>query len=383
MVTRSIALALACSLIAAADEGMWARAPAEPPQRVPLDGVLSAYLDGDIGIVARTFTRSRDFEARLRISEPRELQRWLGSWDRGKAVLLLEMASTAGRGVAPQYTVVLVRIGREYLTTAGGGESAPSASPAFARLWHRAAVGLLQGFSQPSNTEEHLDALGERSRGTPSVPLDARLVLARAVAQERRCWDRRPAIDQAGDGVTALARAAGLIVENDLDGPTKAGQKAAVAAHRACLREALARFEAAAAMDEARAEARVRGGWILYQEGRHADALKWLDGVVAGDDRDLAYWLALFRGRALSALNRPQDAAAAYRAAVALYPTAQAAGIGLALELMRLDRMQEAHEAARVVRTAGASATDPWSSYGAGDRRFFDLWIDQLRTAIR
>ena len=122
---------------------------------------------------------------------------------------------------------------------------------------------------------------------------------------------------------------------------------------------------------------------MLYQAGRHADALKWLDGVVAGDDRDLAYWLALFRGRVLTALNRPQDASAAYKAAVALYPTAQSAGIGLALELMRLDRMQEADAAARVVRTAGSSATDPWSSYGAGDRRFLDPWIDQLRAAIR
>lgn len=382
MVIRAIALALACGLVVAVDEHMSALAPAEPPQRVTLDGVLPAYLDGDIGIVARTFTRSLDFEARLRISEPRELQRWLGSWDRGKAVLLLEMANIAGRGVAPQYTVVIVRIGREYLSTAGGSEPAPGAPPAFARLWHRAAVGLLQGFSTPSNTEEHVDAL-ERLRGRPSVTLDARLVLAHAVAQERRCWDSRPELHQAGTRVTELARAAGLMVDDDLDGPTRAQRDAKVVAHRTCLRETLARFEAAAAMDETRAEARVRGGWTLYQEGRYTEALKWLDGVVADGDRDLAYWLALFRGRVLSALDRPQDAAAAYQAAVALYPTAQSAGIGLALELMRLDRMQEADEAARVVRTAGSSATDPWSNYGEGDRRFFDLWIDQLRTAIR
>jgi hypothetical protein len=144
------------------------------------------------------------------------------------------------------------------------------------------------------------------------------------------------------------------------------------------------RFEAAAGHDETRAEARVRHGWIHFQVGRFPDALNRLDVVESSDDRDLAYWLALFRGRVLSALGRNQDAATAYRAALALYPGAQSAGTGLAVELMRLNRVTEADEIARAVRTAQASAApDPWSSYLDGDRRFVDRWIAQLRAVIQ
>jgi tetratricopeptide (TPR) repeat protein len=156
-----------------------------------------------------------------------------------------------------------------------------------------------------------------------------------------------------------------------------------LAAHRACLGEALARFEVAATLDDSRAEARVRGGWILFQQERFAQSLDWLNVTVPAGDRDLAYWHALFRGRALESLGRFQDALSAYQTASTLYPSAQSAGIGLAFILMRLDREPEADTVARALRVSAAGAVDPWTTYLAGDYRFVNRWIDQLRAAWR
>src|SRR5687768_16165744 len=79
-----------------------------------LDGLLSAYEGGDFDVVQRTFARSLDFQNRLRIDKPRELDLWLGSWHRGKALLLLELARVSAK-VAPQYVFVIVGAGRRYL----------------------------------------------------------------------------------------------------------------------------------------------------------------------------------------------------------------------------------------------------------------------------
>jgi hypothetical protein len=73
-----------------------------------LDGVLGAYVGGDIGVVQRAFVRSPDFHRILRLDKPRELDRWLGAWDSRKAMLLLELAR-ASTIVAPNYVAVCNR----------------------------------------------------------------------------------------------------------------------------------------------------------------------------------------------------------------------------------------------------------------------------------
>ena len=340
-----------------------------------LDAVLAAYLGGDVDVVSRSFGRSADFPDRLRLNEPREFDRWLGSWDRRKALLVIEIARATAQ-VSPRFPRIVVDAGRRYVLTAGGGELATPETAAQMHLWHRAAAGLLQRFG----TSLHVEAYAREVAFGTGAPLDARLVLARAVAQERICWDRRPSLEQPDIETTALTRVAGAKISSNVNG-FPVFRETTITAHKTCLGQALMRFEDAAEIDETRDEARVRGGWILFQLARFPEALDWLDAAAPKEDRDLAYWKALFRGRVLESLGRPQDAVSAYQAALALQPGAQSAGVGHAILLMRLDRTQEADAAARALRVS--TAADPWLTYSWGDHRFVDRWVDQLRTAWR
>ena len=338
---------------------------------VTLDDMLMAYRAGDFDIIKRSFARSPDFQ-RLRFDRPRDLERWLGSFDRGKALILLELARSSS-GIAPQFLGPLARAGRLYVGTANGDGAAE-----FVRLWNRAVTGLLLGASDPSHVEQHVAA------STPANgDVDARLRLARAVAQERRCWTRRPSLERAAGPIDALLSKAGMRVPDDSSGPYRSDYEATLAKHSDCLKEALSRFDAAVSAEDAADEARVRAGWVLIQDGRPEEAIARLQAAHPHDDRDLQYWHALFLGRALYAADKPEEAVKAYQAALELYPRAQSAGLGLAIALVRLYRFDEADQVARSVRSAGVLTPDPWLYYPLGDERFTRTWIDSLRAVVR
>jgi tetratricopeptide (TPR) repeat protein len=376
---RPATLILAVSVAVAPVGGRAARKDVRgPAQQVAVDDILAAWLRGDTGILASSFTGSRDLQNKLRLTDPRELERWLGAFDAGKAALLLALADTASR-VAPQDIALIVRIGRRYVASAPPGAGARDE---FVRLWHRVAIGLLEGYGDAARIEEHLIDGGARTRGERQMPVDPRLTLALAIAQERRCWEIRPSLDQPSQRIDALSKAAGARVGDDLDAPRKAERKTQVAAHRACLQEAVARFTAAASAEGAAAEARVRGAWILFQAGRLDDALNWLQQARPGQDPELAYWRDLFRGRVLDGLNRYAEAAEAYRTALSRYPVAQSATIGYALDLFRTGRAEEADDVAHRLRASAGAAADPWAAYINADRRFVPGGLEQLRLMV-
>lgn len=378
MSTSAIVFVLAGCIAVAAGKHV---IQAQNRSQTPTDEVLATYLRGDTGALVRTFARSRDFEDKLRLADSRQLERWLGPFDGGKAVFLLALADIASR-IAPQYTAQLVQAGRRYVAAAGTGAGASAPSAEFLQTWHRVAVGVLEGLGKSAEIEDHVKSLEARRRGQPSVPVDPRLVLAQGIAQERRCWEIRPSLDQPSQRIDAISKAAGATIHDDLDGPTKAGRAEAVKAHRLCLQEALSRFQAAAGIGEVGAEARVRGGWTLFQAGRFDDALSWLDQARTIDDRELAYWRDLFRGRVLDSLGRYEDAAAAYQAALSGYPLAQSASIGFMLDLVRMGRKTEADDLARKLRASAGTAPDPWTDYAGGDGRFVNRGLEQLRLMV-
>ena len=358
---------------------VWARAPA---QRAVLDALLAAYVAGDDDAIARILPRSGEYHA-LRVADPRRLERWLGpKWERPKAGLVIELAAASTR-VAPQYTRFFLDAGRAYILRAERAGALGASDAGFVRLWHRAALGLLQGGVHAGLAEEYLDALHPAPVSDPMAVTegDPRLLLARAIAIEQRCWLRRPILDEADIGVATLMKAARLTVR-DPGSPARA-RATRDEEHRICLQEAAQGFTAAARLAETRAEAQVRLGWMQFQLGQVREAFESLDRADAGEDTAVAYWAALFRGRVLDGLGRHADAAEHYRLALAVAPAAQSATVGLTLALFRSDRTAEADELAREYRSRESITGDPWWDYATADRRFVEGWLRQVRSTVR
>lgn len=368
-------LVLACCLLTAMSRAA-VTASSSGDEAAFLDRVLAAYAAGDHGIVARTFTGSREFEKR-HLDDRHAVARWLGAWEPRKAAFLLELVAVT-TVVSPVRTAPLALAGERYVLGRPAGPGA-AADDALERLWHRTALGLLQGSEQASIEEEYLDTLRSRRReAANAVPDDDRLLLAYAIAAEQRCWNDRPDLFQAGDTADDVARASGSPVSSDLSKSAIANRRAQ---QRACLADAASRFDAVPANAGSAAEARVRGAWMRFQLGQLPEALRTIDGVNPGRDRELAYWASLFRGRMDDALGRQPDAERAYRAALAACPDAQSAGIGLALTLFKMQRAADADAVALAVRSRSAGVRDPWWTYIHADRRFVADWLAELRGA--
>jgi tetratricopeptide (TPR) repeat protein len=368
---------MACGLAAAPwQTPVSARAPA---QRAVLDALLAAYVAGDDDAIARTLPRSGEFQA-LRVADTRRLERWLGpKWERPKAGLVIELAEVSTR-VAPAYTRFFLDAGRGYILRAEAARALAPSDAAFVRLWHRAALGMLQGGAHAGLAEAYLQALYPNTAADAEI--DPRLLLARAIATEQRCWLRRPILDDADVGVANLMKAARLTVRDPAgpSGPQRANREDA---YRTCLQRATDGFAAAARAPETRAEAQVRLGWMQFQLGQVREAFESLDRADAGEDTTVAYWAALFRGRVLDGLRRHADAAEQYRLALAVAPAAQSATVGLTLALFRSDRTAEADELAREYRSRESISGDPWWDYATADRRFVAGWLRQVRSTVR
>ena len=343
-------------------------AAAPAPQQPALDSAFSAYSAGDHDAVARIFTHPNDFQ-RARILDASRLERWLGAWSPSKADFLIEMIYRASV-MAPAYVGALVTGGQRYVISRPEAPGASASGDALERRWHVIALGVLQRRWMGENVLQYIDVL-QTSRPLPaSAPVwDARVYLARAIGQEQVCR-----------AIHATARLDRMLTELE-------GAAATPPALRQmaidCMQTAVRLLETAAAQDDVRDEARTRAGFAAFQLGRNADAKQALDAVTSSDDRTLAYWRALFRGRVADALGADQDAERAYREATTLFPDAQSAHIGLALALFRMHRDDDAEGAVRSARTVNPAGMDPWDAYFEGDGRFVAEWIAAMRKAQR
>lgn len=372
---------LVCGFVAAVAAIHASAGPNAPAQMgASLDRVLAAYVGGDFDVVSKSFHKSQQFQT-ARVIDSR-FDRWLGSWQRPKAALVLELADTSTR-VAPQFTRTLLESGRKYIATAEDKHHLGPADQPFVQTWHRVALGLLQRGSNFDGAEAYVNALGPRASSPASPPAtDPRLLLSRAIAIEQRCWLIRPMLEHPGKELLSLIAAARMAV-SDPHAPTKSVRDSHDEAHQKCLADAAAQFTIAAGATDTRAEALVRRSWVQFQLSRFDDALASLEDVEANDDRVVAYWAALFRGRVLDRLHRYDAAVAAYREALEICPAAQSAAVGLSLALFRGDRIAEADETARAQRATSDPRYDPWWIYAAGDERFVTQWVTELRGLIR
>jgi soluble lytic murein transglycosylase len=106
-----------------------------------------------------------------------------------------------------------------------------------------------------------------------------------------------------------------------------------------------------------RAEAMWRLGWRAYSDGKHKEAIKWLERQIAVMPIDDNYWAEgqaqYWLGRAYGKLGKTKKSISAYRDAIMRYPLSYYA-------LLALNRLREQHPAAfegvvREIQTAPAS----------------------------
>jgi tetratricopeptide (TPR) repeat protein len=331
---------------------------------VSLDQILAAYTSGDHAIVERAFAKSNDFQRYKLIDQPR-LERWLGTWSRPKAAMLIEIIDRASQ-IAPAYSARLLGTGQRYVLSRKEPPGASAADDVLERRWHLIAIAGLQRRFLGAEVVRYVDNL-QAGRPFPANALvwDSRVHLGRAVGQEQRCRLMH-----------ATARHDRVLAELEGASSTPAAERSVAIE---CVQVALSFFEAAASHAAVREEARTRAAFAQFQLGRNADARQSLESVNPGDDRTLAYWRSLFRGRVADALGSPADAEQAYRDALAGFPDAHSASIGLALSLFRLQRDDEAEAAVKAVRQRSLNAVDPWETYYTADARFVERWIAELR----
>ena len=134
------------------------------------------------------------------------------------------------------------------------------------------------------------------------------------------------------------------------------------------------------------AEARMRAAWFLCRIGRLDEALALADvDPPGGTEPYVRYLTALVRAQILRARGRAEDAATAYRDALAIWPGAQSARVALmTLELSRGDRQQAAKLAeAAETETVPADRFDPWWTFWLGDYRLYPALVAKMREIAR
>ena len=212
----------------------------------------------------------------------------------------------------------------------------PGGADAFECWWFVTEASSLAGLFAPEN------ALLFIPRSLQRCPNEPRLRLAHAVVSEQQ-W---------------------------LRGRTTAGQEA----------EILNLYEQAIKFPETAIEARVRAARFLYGMGQFDRGLSLLQEITTpAADLELRYFTHLIRGQLLRGAGRPDEAAAAFRAALQAWPGAQSARVALmTLQVVRGNR-DEAAALAEEVQVAPTDQYDPWWTYLLGDYRIYPAIRAKLR----
>jgi tetratricopeptide (TPR) repeat protein len=212
------------------------------------------------------------------------------------------------------------------------------------RLWHLAAIGVIEGAADGMALDTHLDHVEKR------FPKEPRLALARAVAAELQTWYQSEP---------------GSVYE-----PTRG--------------LFLSRLRIAAFIPEVRDETLLRWGFFDLRQGNARSALDHLNDIGPTADTYLDYLRHLFRGRALDRSNKHEEALDAYRLAMLAAPHAQTARLALASALASGNSRTDALETlGRALSDAHDVLADPWFTYGSADQRFWPTLITELRQAVR
>jgi hypothetical protein len=326
------------------------------PTGAAISSVLAAYAGGDDLAVSR-WIPSIGYWGLASLKEVEQILDASPAPNRTKAAFVLEIIAGGRDAVRHSFH----ELGLSWLGKGAKPLGTEPATDRFEVLWHQTAIAAAQGQLRFPTQQAFLDAIQPRFEDARrrGVEPPNRFPLARAIAAAGLCcWDPR---EQA-----AMTSSGGFVMAF---GPVQ---------HTGSREYAVVLFEKAAELEPLRAEALVRGALLLHQGGHDRKAAEWLERVPPHDDLVLGYVQHLTHGRVLDALDRPLDAAAAYRRALETVPGTQTAGIGLAAALLRAGQVDEAMTAAAAARRPAASEA-PRLTFHLADSRFIPQWLSEIR----
>ena len=223
----------------------------------------------------------------------------------------------------------------------------PFGADRFECTWYWGELAALEGAIRPALTAPFV------ARALLRCPDEPRLVLAHAVITDQQ-WP--------------LGTTAPWPGQVELMRPTDAQ-----------INEVTRRYAAAEKFPDTLVEARVRAAWFSYRIGKSDDALRLLDGMEgAATDRQIVYLRQLVRGHALRALGRFDEAVAAYRGGLTLWPGAQSSRVALMTLLLSRDEREQTESMAEDIQAAPDDQFDPWWMYWQGDYRAYPAIVARL-----
>jgi tetratricopeptide (TPR) repeat protein len=344
-----MALVLALGVPAAAPDQ---RAPPAAQRTSRMTSLLDSYAEGDYKTVDAELRRAFPFGAASRLAIfsqvlETEAPEWIrrgprDEQDRRRLVVAAVSLEAANHGGLEDWPT-----GRALVEWACALVRKNSRAIEAERTWHWGAIAIFEGAADGATLQVHV------SHALKRFPGDHRFLLARGVGTELRTWpDPR-------NGKTPRERDAGAVELT------------------------VTRLTEALGFEEVRAEAAVRLGYLALRNGDADAALRYLrDGAMAKADPFVRYLSHLFEGRALEQLNRPLEAVAAYRAAIAAEP-GQTAQLALGAALARTGQRQEATATVAAAVVATPARVDPWTIYGRGDARLWPEISERLRKELQ
>jgi len=315
----------------APSESARAATPAPPKRVVPANvQALADVFDRDADSFQRQLTATQDLSGLIRDFRSSD-NPWPNA-PRRTAVFALELSIAALRSNNGYARDEGGRLLAEYTVRV----RQPEAADAFECAWLWTEVAALQGMFMADNAMLFIPRAVER------CPTNGRLHLAHALVSEQQ-WLR----GTVGTDVEAQ------IVE---------------------------RYQQAIKIPDTAPEARMRAAWFLLRTRKLDEALALLDAPGArSTDTYVQYLTDLVRGQVLRARGQPDEAAKAYRAALATWPGAQSAQVALMTLLLTRGDRQEAARLAEAAETAPPDQFDPWWTYWLGDYRVYPGILAKLR----
>ncbi len=223
----------------------------------------------------------------------------------------------------------------------------PEPNDPFECAWLRVATEGLEGLFEPSVGATFIARAAER------CPADPRFPLALAVIRDQQV--------RLGESALAPVREPAKEIPD--------GQ-----------RRALDAFTAAATSADTKHEAIARIAWLHFRAARYGEGVKAIETLTTpAPEPAVQYLVDVIRGQLLRALDRPDEAIAAFRAALVTWPRGQAARLALMTLLVNRGQHDEAAALAEQIETAGVEDTDPWWLYWVGDYRTYSTARAQLR----